>query len=390
MGRVNDRVGFHRDTAIAATYPRRRDSTVTTAGRLRSVSWWRWSLLAVLTVAATVGLAALAVPSPALFAGLFVATALALCGVGPARVARPFTSGGQAVVGIVIGLLALPDTLATVATQWVPVLLISLATLLVSMAAGLVMGLQRGVTALTGMLAQTAGGASGLVAISRELGGDERVVAVIQYLRVGLVTATMPVVATLAYGARPGSPGGGVADPAADAPWWVGLAVTAVCTVVGVPLGRLARIPAGSLLGPMAVALAISLSGLSFGASVPTLLVDVAYAVIGWQAGLRFTRRALSTVARVLPLATVLILTVVALSAGLGLLLSHFTGMTLLEGYLATTPGGVYAVLATAISSGVDVTSVLAVQVLRVILMLLVAPWLARVVGRRLGTGVQG
>ena len=88
-----------------------------------------------------------------------------------------------------------------------------------------------------------------------------------------------------------------------------------------------------------------------------------------------------------LPLATALILGVVALCAGLGLLLSYFTGMTPLEGYLATTPGGVYAVLATAISSGVDVTSVVAVQVLRVILMLLVAPWIARLVGRRLGPG---
>ena len=43
--------------------------------------------------------------------------------------------------------------------------------------------------------------------------------------------------------------------------------------------------------------------------------------------------------------------------------------------------------LATAISSGVDVTSVVAVQVLRVVLMLLVAPWIARLVGRRSGPG---
>lgn len=52
--------------------------------------------------------------------------------------------------------------------------------------------------------------------------------------------------------------------------------------------------------------------------------------------------------------------------------------MSVLDGYLATTPGGVYAVLATAIPAGGDETSVVAVQVLRVILMLLVAPALAR------------
>jgi uncharacterized membrane protein AbrB (regulator of aidB expression) len=53
-----------------------------------------------------------------------------------------------------------------------------------------------------------------------------------------------------------------------------------------------------------------------------------------------------------------------------------------LEGYLATTPGGVYAVLATAISAGGNVTFVVAAQVLRVIVMLLVAPGLARLARR--------
>ncbi|BBG02340.1 MULTISPECIES: AbrB family transcriptional regulator [Pseudonocardia] len=360
---------------------------MTALRRLRNVSWWRWLLLAALTVLGTIGLAALGVPSPALFAGLLVATVLALCGLGPSRVARPLTAGAQAVIGVVIGLLARPDTLAAIASNWIPVLLISLATLLASMAAGLLMGLQRGVTPLTGMLAQTAGGASGLVAISRELGGDERMVAVIQYLRVGLVTATMPVVAVALYGAQHAAPGAAPDPGVSAAPWWIGLALLGVCVAVGIPLARLARVPAGSLLGPMVIALVISLAGFSFDASVPLPIVDLAYALIGWQAGLRFTRRALATVARVLPLATALILAVVALCAGLGLVLSHFTGMTPLEGYLATTPGGVYAVLATAISSGVDVTSVVAVQVLRVVLMLLVAPWIARFVGWWLGSG---
>lgn len=350
-----------------------------TAGR---VSWGRWAVLAVLTLAVTAALGLADVPSPALFAGLLTATVLALAGCGPARVARPATAAAQAVIGVVIGLLARPDTLATVAADWLPLLLISLGTLLASMAAGLLMGLQRGVSPLTGMLAQTAGGASGLVAVSRELGGDERLVAIVQYLRVGLVTATMPVLAVVAYGAGHVGSGGGNAAATAGSPWYVGLAVVAVCAAVGIPLAHLTRVPAGSLLGPMVVALGLSLTGLSFGAAVPPVLVGLAFAVIGWQAGVRFTREALRTVLRVLPLATALILGVVAVCAGLGVVLSSATGMGLLEGYLATTPGGVYAVLATATSSGVDVTWVLAVQVLRVILMLIVAPALARLVGR--------
>lgn len=343
--------------------------------------WTRWGLLAGLTAAVSLGIAAFGVPSPALFGGLLVATVLALAGRAPERVPRGAATVAQAVIGVVIGLLARPGTLGAVAQSWLPVLLVSVGTLVVSMGAGLLMGVRRGVTPLTGMLALTAGGASGLVAVARELGGDDRVVGVVQYLRVGIVTATMPVVAALVFGATVT----GGADPGAGpgAPWVVDLGFLVVCVGVGLLIARVARVPAAGLLGPMAVAIALSLGGLSFGAAPPVLIVEIAYAVIGWQAGVRFTRTALRTVVGALPLATALILAVIAACAGLGLLLSELTGVTPLEGYLATTPGGVYAVLATAISAGGDVTFVVAVQVLRVILMLLVAPLLARLVGRR-------
>jgi membrane AbrB-like protein len=339
----------------------------------------RWALLLGLTALATAGVAALGVPSPALFAGLFVATALALAGRAPQRVAPVASTGAQAVIGVVIGVLATPGTLVSVAQDWLPVLLVGLGTLVVSMAAGLALGLRPGVGPVTGMLALTAGGASGLVAISRELGGDDRLVAVVQYLRVGIVTATMPVVAVVVFGAA----GGSGPAPGPGAAWPVDLAFLAVCAAAGLGLAALTRVPAGGLLGPMTVALTLGLTGFSFGASPPEPVVELAYAVIGWQAGVRFTRAALRTVLAALPLATALIGAIIGACAGLGVLLSELTGVTLLEGYLATTPGGVYAVLATAISSGGDVTFVVAVQVLRVIVMLLLAPSLARLVGRR-------
>jgi uncharacterized membrane protein AbrB (regulator of aidB expression) len=67
----------------------------------------------------------------------------------------------------------------------------------------------------------------------------------------------------------------------------------------------------------------------------------------------------------------------------MGAALSVTTGAGELDAYLATTPGGLYAVLATATSSGADATFVLAVQVLRVFVMLLIAPLLARILRAR-------
>jgi membrane AbrB-like protein len=346
---------------------------------MRPREWARWVALVALTAAGTAAMAALDVPSPALFAGLLVATALALGGFAPSGVPRRATGAAQAVIGVVIGVLAQPGTLAGLAPQWVPVLLAVAGTLALSMGAGLLLGLHRGVSPITGMLALTAGGASGLVAVSRELGGDDRVVAVVQYLRVGLVTATMPVVAAVGFAAEPS---GAAAPEAAPTPLALDVGFLLVCAVGGSALARLARVPAGSLLGPMALAIAANLTGWSFGATPPTLVVELAYAVIGWQAGVRFTRESLRTVLGVLLPAAALIAAVVVGCAGLGLALSAVTGATLLEGYLATTPGGVYAVLATAISAGTDVTFVVAVQVLRVVVMLLVAPVAARLAAR--------
>ncbi|MDN5933205.1 MAG: AbrB family transcriptional regulator, partial [Pseudonocardia sp.] len=258
----------------------------------------RWLLLLALTGLATLAIAAFGVPSPALFAGLFVATALALSGRMPECVPAAASTAALAVIGVVIGVLARPGTLGAVAQEWLPVLLVVVGTLAVSMGAGLLLGVRRDVTPLTGMLALTAGGASGLVAVTRELGGDERLVAVVQYLRVGIVTATMPVVAAVAFGATAGRDG---PPDGAGAAWPVDVGFLVVCTAAGLGIARLTRMPAGGLLGPMVVALALSVSGWSFGASPPTVLVELAYAVIGWQAGGRFTRPALRTAVGSLP-----------------------------------------------------------------------------------------
>ena len=79
-----------------------------------------------------------------------------------------------------------------------------------------------------------------------------------------------------------------------------------------------------------------------------------------------------------LPAAVGLIVALGVATAGLGMLLAHFTGLTPLEGYLATSPGGVYAVLATAVETGSNVTFIVAAQVVRILLMLFAAPLMAR------------
>jgi hypothetical protein len=261
--------------------------------------------------------------------------------------------------------------------DWPIVIAIAVATLLLSLIAGALLGLHRDVTPLTGSLALVAGGASGLVAIARELGGDDRVVSVVQYLRVGLVTASMPVVVTLIYHADKSRGSGSIAETH-SAPWYLSVVMLIVLVLVGATVGKLIHLPGAGLLGPMALTVILELTGLSFGLAVPVVLVQVGYMVIGWQAGLAFTRESLRAIGRMLPAAIGLIVALGVATAGLGALLARFTGLTPLEGYLATSPGGVYAVLATAVETGSNVTFVVAAQVVRILLMLFAAPLMAR------------
>lgn len=158
-----------------------------------------------------------------------------------------------------------------------------------------------------------------------------------------------------------------------------------VLVAVGGALGRLVRLPGAGLLGPLALTVAVELTGMSFGLSVPVVLVQLGYALIGWQAGLAFTRDSVRTVGRLLPTAIALIAVLGVVTALLGVALAHVTGLTLLVGYLATSPGGVYAMRATAVETGSSVTFIIAAQVVRILLMLFAAPLLARGM-RRFGT----
>jgi uncharacterized membrane protein AbrB (regulator of aidB expression) len=89
--------------------------------------------------------------------------------------------------------------LASLQDDWVPVLGVSIATLVLSVVAGFVLRLHPGVSAATGAFAMVAGGASGIVAIARELGADDRIVAVVRYLRVLVIILGMPLVAQFIF-----------------------------------------------------------------------------------------------------------------------------------------------------------------------------------------------
>ncbi len=339
-----------------------------------------WVVVVALTVVVSVGFSLLRLPSPVLFGSLVAGMAHALVASDELDVPPLAFRVGQALVGAVIGALVQLPTLLRIASDWPSVVLVTVGTLAISVAAGRLLALDRDVSPVTGAFALVAGGASGIVALARELGADDRVVTIVQYLRVLLVLLAMPLVTSFVF--HPPSGAGSLAG--SHTRWLPDLTFVVLAVTIGLLLQRVVTAPATALLGPMLVAVALSASGVLGHVSVPTALENLGYALIGVRVGLRFTRASLRSIARLLPLATALIVAVIVACGLLGLLLAEVTGTDRLTAYLATTPGGLFAVLATAADSGSDVTYVLAVQVIRVFAMLLLAPLLGRWF-RRLG-----
>jgi membrane AbrB-like protein len=333
------------------------------------------------TVLGSVGLTLLHVPSSVLFGALLGGMAHALTSRTPLALPPWTFRTGQALVGVTIGSLVSLDALSAMGGSLVAILLVTAGTVALSLAAGRLLALRPDVSRVTGAFAMVAGGASGVVAVARDLGADDRVVTIVQYLRVFVVLVTMPLVTAVVFHPAHGVGTFRLAGESVGAD----LAYTVVAVGLGLLVARLVPISTATLLGPLAVAVALTATGWLGAPVVPVPLQWLAYAVIGVQVGLRFTRESLASIARMLPVVLLIIVGMVAATALMGALLAWSTPVDGLTAYLATTPGGLFAVLATAADSGSDVTYVMAVQLLRLLVILAFTPLLARYLRARPG-----
>ena len=318
--------------------------------------------------------------SPFLFGALLVGLVVAL--VRPrsrGAVPRPAFIAAQAALGVMLGTFLESSSLSSLADDWLPVAAVSIGTLALSIGAGLVLTRTTEVDGPTGTLGMVAGGASGIVAMADELGADARLVAFMQYLRVLIVVLSIPLTVALAF---PGAGSGPAPDEGPLLAGAVDWLLTAAVAVAGAWAGRLTRLPAATLLGPLLLAGAVALVWPD-ALAVPPLAREVAFALIGLEVGLRFTAETVRAMGRLmLPV----VLAIVALMAGsfvFALGLTAATSASLLESYLATTPGGLYAVLVVTVGADADTTFVVAVQTLRLLSLVILAPFVVRwVVGR--------
>lgn len=316
----------------------------------------------------------------ALMLGPLAAAVLMQAAGGTVKVPFPLLAAAQMVIGCLVARSITPETVAGFAVHWPVFLSVVALSIAASVAIGWTMsrlGVIPGTTAVWGMLP---GAATAMMVMAEAYGADFRLVAFMQYLRVVLVAAAASLVALLFVHGGGSRFAGGIFPPVDTG----ALAMTAMVALAGGMAGLVARIPAGMLLGPLVLGAVLNVLGL-VRIELPPVVLIAGYALIGWNTGLRFTREVLAAAARALPQslgATLLLMALCGLLAWSLVLLFHVDPLT---AYLATSPGGVDAAAIIAASTKVDTPFVLALQTVRVLMLLFIGPPIARWVADRLG-----
>jgi membrane AbrB-like protein len=314
---------------------------------------------------------------------MLVALALALGWEEHPTVPRWGRIASLAVVGGVLAATFRPSVLPLLASHWLPVTLVVGGTLLLSLGAGLLLsGLVR-IDRKTASLGALPGAASGMLAMSDPLGADARLVALMQYTRVVVVVVTATLVGRLVAGAAP-QPNSG--QGLQTAPRGVDLlvqdtvptyAVTVLVAVLGAWAGTRLRLPAGALLGPLILGVALAELGIARLAWPPGV-PQAAYLVLGLWVGLLFDGASIKRAGRLFPFVLASAVGLVLACAALGWALAALTSIDGMTAYLATTPGGIDSVAVVALGTEADAPLVLAVQMLRLLAVVFAGSLLGR------------
>jgi uncharacterized protein len=322
-------------------------------------------------------------PAGWLVGPMLVALVAALIWEGHPAVPRWGRTVSLAVVGGVLASAFDPAVLPLIAGHWLPVTLVVLATLFLSLGAGLLLSVLPSLDRKTAAIGTLPGAASGMLAMSDPLGADARLVALMQYTRVVVVVVSATLVGRLGLVPGTSSPeassqglqtASGGADILIQNPLMT-YALTALIAIVGAWAGTRFKLPAGALLGPLILGVAIEEFGvvhLSWPQGVP----QAAYLMLGLWVGLLFDGASVKRAGRLLPVMLASAVGLVLACAVLGWVLAAVTGIDGITAYLATTPGGIDSVAIVALGSGANAALVLAVQMLRLLVVVLAGSFL--------------
>lgn len=348
-------------------------------GRRSVVSWL---VLALLSAAAASVMYRWQLPGAFMLGPMLAAVVVALSGAG-LRVHRQFSTGALSIMGCLIAAFITPSLLTVYRDHGLALGAANIATLVLIIAVATWITRRKWLPGSTAVWGLFPGAASAMVLLADSQGADARVVAMLQYIRIVMVSMASIAMAALLDQGQAGAGDSGPlglawSAPTDYSPLLAGLALA----LVGYTAARISGIGSLALFLPAFGGAALQGAGLAR-FDIPPFIFIPAFAVTGWYVGLMFTRSALRHCLGLLPVMLTAITLVVLVCGGVSLVLTHLLpGVDLLTAYLAMSPGGIETIVIIARDTQVYLPLILASQFLRLLIVLSVGPGIARAVVR--------
>lgn len=309
---------------------------------------------------------------PAAFlTGPAVAVTLATLAGLPMRIPDPVRDLCFLTLGIGIGATVTPEVLQTALTWPLSLAVLSVSLYVSIIAAQRVLTSRFGFDRMTALLSATPGHLSYMIGLSSDLKSDVSRVAIVQSVRVLMLTLLVPIILTLW-----GIEGSAVLTDYGHLPWVILIATYAVSALAGFAL-QAARVPAAFLLAGMAVSALGHGTALTPG-TLPPWMTIAAFIVMGSLIGTRFSGMSLSDIKESLWAGAGVTLIACAIAAAGAMIAAEWVGLPPAALLLAFAPGGVEVMSAMAVQTGLEPAFVAAHHVLRLVVLTFLVPILIR------------
>jgi membrane AbrB-like protein len=306
--------------------------------------------------------------------GAILAVSIAALSGRPMTVPAPLARAIFGLIGISLGAVVTPETLTGMATYPLSIAALIVAMSCISFFSAAYLCLVHKWGKIDAYLASAPGAMSQVLAAGAELGADLRAIAIVQSTRVVIVAIGLPaglaLVGLTGHATRldPGPLTLQVVDE---------LAILVAAGAIGAWLAHRLRLPGGLLFGAMITSAVLHGSGLIH-AVLPWWVTNAAAIALGAVIGARFTNTPLRLLMHFLGAAFGSFAVAVAIAAVFAAGVVSLMSMRPAEVMIAYAPGSVDAMMLLALALHLDPVFVGAHHVVRIFLVSLTAPFIAR------------
>ncbi|MFS0862865.1 AbrB family transcriptional regulator [Fredinandcohnia sp. 179-A 10B2 NHS] len=281
----------------------------------------------------------------------------------------PFYNGGLVTLGIYFGLSFTKDTFITVYPYILPFIITTILLLAASIINSILVTKFIKVDPMTSVFGSIPGGLSEMVAASHSLKANSAMVTIFQTVRLLTVVFLVPFIVTHLFTTRTVNPyqlATNVSTESLVAYLWFGLAILA---------GWLLRdkLPAAYVIGPLAVTALLGVVGVPL-PNLPPWFLLIAQVTVGMKMGNNIYLKDLKIGGKYCGIYLLLTAILIAISFGFGYIFSVLSDLPIQTAILSLAPGGLVEMVLTATAIGADPAIVSALQLVRLLFIILVVP----------------